>query len=499
MIRGVVVVAAGCSLIAALHLAGTDLNRAYYGTDTRAYELLAGAFLAITPGVLELAHRHRRRLRWIAAASIVALFVLASSLVDFGPISRGAVVTAVTCALIVALESVPDGLVQPALSRAPLVYLGQVSYGTYLWHWPIIVIALRLFNMSSISLFLLAAGLGTGLASLSYQLLERPVRASKSLDRYRLPVIALGLALSLLGAFVVAPALVEGDGSEAAVTRGGGASTTASGVRHRIDWQSARGDYDAGPRCIDKPVAACTAVRGGKPHILLIGDSNAGMLVPAFEALAKREHATLSVATHDTCPWQEDLYFANNPRRHAECIAHHRDVYGRLVPEIDPDVVVVMNRTFHDPSLTTSLDTPDGLVRSGTPAFLPAVQRATERSIKHLRRGGRKVVFIEPTPYATQEEDPLVCLSSAKSVDACRYVVSPEPEAVERMYRAIANNHSIWSLNIDRLVCPYLPICDPVIDGKIVKMDRGHLTATYARSLGKDIDTYFRRNGILGP
>ncbi len=498
VIRGVVVVAAGCSLIAALHLAGTDLNRAYYGTDTRAYELLAGAFLAMTPGLLELAHRHRRRLRWIAAASIVALFVLASSLVDLGPITRGAVVTAVTCVLIVALESVPDSLVQPALSRAPLVYLGQVSYGTYLWHWPIIVIALRLFDMSSISLFLLAAGLATGLASLSYQLLERPVRASKPLDRYRLPVIALGLTLSVIGAFVVAPAIVEGGGSEAAVTRGDGASTTASGVTRGIDWRSARGDYDAGPRCIDKPVAACTAVRGGRPHMLLIGDSNAGMLVPAFEALAEREHATLSVATHDSCPWQEGLYFANNPRRYAECVAHHRDVYGRLVPEIDPDVVVVMNRTFDDPSLITSLETPDGLVRSGTPAFLPAVQRATERSIKDLRHDGRKVVLVEPTPYATREEDPLVCLSSAKVVDECRYVVSPGPEGVERMYRTIADDRSIWSLDLDRLVCPYLPICDPVIDGKVVKMDRGHLTATYARSLGKDIDGYFRRNGILG-
>ena len=66
--------------------------------------------------------------------------------------------------------------------------------------------------------------------------------------------------------------------------------------------------------------------------MLLIGDSNAGMLVPAFEALAEREHATLSVVTHDSCPWQDGLDFANNPRRYAECVAYHRDVYGRLVP-----------------------------------------------------------------------------------------------------------------------------------------------------------------------
>src|SRR5690348_6773637 len=55
-----IVIACGflASLVAALHLSTVNLNRAYYGTDTRAYELLAGALLAMTPRVVRTAKRH---------------------------------------------------------------------------------------------------------------------------------------------------------------------------------------------------------------------------------------------------------------------------------------------------------------------------------------------------------------------------------------------------------------------------------------------------------
>ncbi len=250
-----VLIAAACSLVAALRLAETDFSRAYYGTDTRAYQLLAGAFLALTPQLFEWALRHRRALRWVSSGALLALVVLATSLVDVGPITRGAIVTAVTCVLIIAIENARGGVVKRVLSVSPVVYLGQVSYGTYLWHWPIIVITLQLVHVSPLPLFFVAAVLATGLASLSFQILERPVRASKQLDRYRVPVIAFGMTLSVIGALVLAPAIVEDRRSQGAVIGDAGAASTSAGATpNDIDWQAARGDYDAGPSCINKPV-----------------------------------------------------------------------------------------------------------------------------------------------------------------------------------------------------------------------------------------------------
>ena len=69
----------------------------------------------------------------------------------------------------------------------------------------------------------------------------------------------------------------------------------STGERHQGRLPSSR-------NCYDKPVTDCTLVHGTGPHILLIGDSHAGMLIPAFVAIAQREHLTLSVSTDAAVP-----------------------------------------------------------------------------------------------------------------------------------------------------------------------------------------------------
>jgi hypothetical protein len=214
--------------------------------------------------------------------------------------------------------------------------------------------------------------------------------------------------------------------------------------------------------------------------------------------MALRLGASLAVAARDSCPWQRDLLFADL-RNKDTCAADHRIFYDQLIPQFDPDVVVLVNRTFEDPNSTTALDTPSGRIEPGTRAFLPAVRRATERSLALLHKAGRKVVLVEPIPYGPKGEGPNVCLSRATSLDQCRYIASPGPMPVERMYRDLAaHDDATWSFDMDRLVCPYLPICDPVVDGLIVKLDQGHITATYSRKvIAGDITRYLQSNGVV--
>jgi hypothetical protein len=46
-------------------------------------------------------------------------------------------------------------------------------------------------------------------------------------------------------------------------------------------------------------------------------------------------------------------------------------------------------------------------------------------------------------------------------------------------------------------VCPYLPICDPVVGGVVVKWDGQHLTTRFARALAGPVTTYLRDNGLI--
>ena len=268
-LRAAIGTAALASLFAAVHIAATNPDRAYYGTDTRAYQLLAGALLALTPQLFRLGGGLRRLAPRVAVFALGALVLASTSVVEMSPISRGIIAVALTTVLIVAVENAAGGAVKHMLSLRPVTYLGAVSYGTYLWHWPVVVIATHERHMGRATLFVLTFTLATGLAAVSYHLLEHPIRTSRWLNRYRVPVVAIGLTASLVGGLVLAPAILETDGVVSA-------RATAGGKAQKLDFVAALAPAPT-PDCFGKPVRECTMVSGTGLRVLLVGDSHARM------------------------------------------------------------------------------------------------------------------------------------------------------------------------------------------------------------------------------
>ena len=80
--------------------------------------------------------------------------------------------------LVGSLAAQSGGLPERLFALPPLVFLGKISYGTYLWHWPVIVILLpEVVDPGVVARTLLVVVLSTALATASYQMLERPVRS----------------------------------------------------------------------------------------------------------------------------------------------------------------------------------------------------------------------------------------------------------------------------------------------------------------------------------
>ena len=490
-----VAVAAGASLLAAFLLRGGSPTHAYYGTDTRAYQLLAGALIALTPGLVARVGRFGRRARALVPVSVIALLVLASSWVHLDAIGRGAAVAVTTVVLIGSLEATEGGAVKRFLASGPVVYLGKISYGTYLWHWPVILVITELLHLSTLTTAALTCLIATSVASLSFQLLEVPVRTSRVLDRYRRPVIAAGLAISVVSALVFIPAILS-DRSAAARATQGNTSTGFTPVPRNLDFADAVFTATLTPPvCFGRPADACTIVHGHGRHLLLLGDSHARMLIPTFTRIAKTHDLTLSVVSLGGCPWQRRLY---TPTREAQCKRDKEDAYKRVIPDLHPDLVIAINYGYDDPSVPPFpvISATGRAVARGSVAFNNLMTETTDASVKALTADAKQLLIIEPTPLA--REDPTACLVHSKFLEDCRYVARVNPSKLELLYRKLdAGSDRIRAANFDRFVCPFLPICDPVIDGHIVKVDTQHLTRDFADYIAPEVADYLVASHLI--
>jgi peptidoglycan/LPS O-acetylase OafA/YrhL len=165
----------------AAHLFGA--NRAYLGTDTRAWELLLGGAAALLwpPG---RAVSRRRSRNWNVLAGVGAVGVLAGILSTGGPpkwVWDGGLVGIAVCSALLIVGSVraPDNPVARFLTLGPVRWLGIISYSLYLWHWPVIVLMTpTTTGLSGLALLVVRLAAMLAAACGSYYLIEHPLRTA---------------------------------------------------------------------------------------------------------------------------------------------------------------------------------------------------------------------------------------------------------------------------------------------------------------------------------
>lgn len=212
-------VAVGSAALMAVTWTAEDATRAYYGTDTHAFGLAAGAFLALLVGEAAALRVGRAGRVLAASAGVVGLVgLLALSLLlpeGSAEAFRGglALVSLLTVAVLVALL-VPGSPIARVLDVAPLRWVGVRSYGIYLWHWPVVVLLAAAlpwpreggpaWTLGGIALVVTVVA-----AALSYRFVERPIRrdgyravARRVLDlpRRSIPALTAAAAMVIAGA-----------------------------------------------------------------------------------------------------------------------------------------------------------------------------------------------------------------------------------------------------------------------------------------------------------
>jgi peptidoglycan/LPS O-acetylase OafA/YrhL len=187
-------------------------SRVYYGTDTRAFLLLMGIVLALVwPRIEELGQRALPVLELLGIAALVGSVLLFLQMQDFNPtLYQGGDLAAAFCftVLIAAVAHRATGIGQ-ALGVAPLRWIGERSYGIYLWHWPIILLVAGVNARPNPGVVVGEAAIVVAAAALSYRFIEQPIRTrrlqrwlSQYSRRFRLEVLGAG-AFSLVAAFAI--------------------------------------------------------------------------------------------------------------------------------------------------------------------------------------------------------------------------------------------------------------------------------------------------------
>ncbi len=148
---------------------------AYFTTTTRLWELGVGALVALAlPLADRLTPRVRSALLGLGAVGLVVSVLLLTG--SGWPAWPALVPTLAAAAVIIAGGR--GRAVSRVLGLPPLVWVGGISYGIYLWHWPLITLArLRWDDFSPIQTVGLVVA-SVGLAWVSRRWVEDPIRFS---------------------------------------------------------------------------------------------------------------------------------------------------------------------------------------------------------------------------------------------------------------------------------------------------------------------------------
>lgn len=227
VVFGVAVAGAAASAVeVCLLVSDGSLNRVYFGTDTRVQALLVGAGAAALlvrdwPSLARYGAQIRPRWgRWIAQIlpliGLMMLAVVAHFATGSAPEFRRGLLIVVAVAAIfvvapVALEQ--RGLVARVLACPPLVWLGMISYGVYLWHWPVfLALNGERTGLTGMPLFAIRVLATVTLSAMSWWLVEQPIKRWRPVHVPQLRLAAATLATAAVATMVVVPVGIKQGG-----------------------------------------------------------------------------------------------------------------------------------------------------------------------------------------------------------------------------------------------------------------------------------------------
>jgi peptidoglycan/LPS O-acetylase OafA/YrhL len=455
---------------------------AFYAPVTRAWEFVAGGLVAIAAPRLFLLRRFVSGMFGVIGAAMVAIAAIRFTEFTKFP-GYMALLPVIGTVFIIIAGSVSVGGVQQVLGHRSLVWLGDLSYGWYLWHWPCIVAAHLIWGDNRIAL--VAAALFSLLPAVaSYRLLENRIRHSTTIAGRK--VAALGVCCVIVPAIAFAGVYA---GTRAGWKDQGLITARAQLSLHADELRNCRTTESlTAPECRWDPVGA------SRGTIALVGDSNAGHFIEGLVAAANDMNYSVIVSTQSACPFVDLEVNVPGVGFDTWCTNHVSDVTERLI-ELGPTAVVIASASDRYLNEALAVRLPDT-----TAEAISATEKADmwsaglESTLDKLTASGVPVLAVNPTPRFVDFDPGTHCMTiqAIADVGRCSEKRSRSDAAADRAAAVEAEQRAVAAAGAGAMffdpfdsLCPQDP-CSTTEGGTFIFRDHAHLSIAGSQKLAPD-------------
>ncbi|WP_227394331.1 acyltransferase family protein [Jeotgalibacillus aurantiacus] len=473
---GVLILIFTSSLIYSVYITEVNQPWAYFDTFARAWEFSLGGILALLLPYLKFNKVITFVIGWVGL-SIICLTGILLPVSDVFPGYAALLPTFGVILVIISAENASVLGVHKLLGSKPFVYFGSISYGFYLWHWPLLVFYFAFFQTETVSVFagMMILVVTFILSVISIKGIESPVRnlnnklqkkkLSGALLAFMMPVILVGVSWSLYLSEIQASqdnASVEDYPGARAISESLEPAPDLipipDAVNAKTDFPTFYAEKDCYTERTEDGVAKCSYGETENPDytIALVGGSHSGHWFPALEIIAQNQNIEIELYNKDACRFSKDDFDGTLTE---SCMDWNNEVIEPLKQD-PPDLI------FTTANVNRNEYVPEGYLE---------MWREFE--------GISNVFAIRDNPRMPM--DPPVCVEETPGECSIPREEGLSEEAPWETTENIPSN--VYFADLSEYFCTDEE-CPSVIGNVLIYRDNHHITATYAKTMAPALE-----------
>lgn len=479
------------AMLVVLALGSLTVAGSWHGEETafflppmRLFEFVPGLLIALFEGQLT----GRDRSRGLAAAAALGSIAIAASVARLalnGWLVPAAIAVAGASVLVLPVDLANRGWVSRILASGPMVRIGRLSYGWYLWHWPLLAMT-RYFLLGKTGLLMecCVAILALALAQVTYSYVEQPFRARRISDSLSFvgtgAMASAGIAVAALALALYAKfAMVNFDAYKVVRRAEEGATYLSSECLVR----------DGGA-----PVPTKEQCRFGdpaaSPTVVVWGDSHAAALVPGLRDEFRRLGVAGLQRTHVTCPGVPGyrIPLRVRPALRNDCVRYNAGVFDEVLALAAKRPVSLILAARWIPYLAeapmiwsqkTALDRMENGIT--TTEARAALERPLDTMLGELRTRNVRVLIVAQVPEQPFPAARCLYRGRGAACEVTRAAAASYRAGMVSMLTELAQRHdNVRIADVFDSVCDATG-CDPRRDGEVLYLDADHLNDVGSR------------------